>query len=75
MSYHLKTASCSKCEEWRVEGPVTQVYSSAESDRDQRDAAAPDQLKVVCVRFIMMFDISVKPFINAALLALFPSTL
>lgn len=71
MTYHQKIASLSKCE-YRVEGSMTHVYASTKSDRDQHDAAASDQLKVVCVRSITMFDISVKPFISATLLALFP---
>lgn len=51
---------------------MTRVYLSTKSDRDQHYAAASDQLKVVCVRSITMFDISVKSFISATLLALFP---
>lgn len=47
---------------------MTHVHSSAELEGDQHSAAAaPDELKVVRVRSITMFDISAKPFISAAL--------
>lgn len=47
---------------------MTHVHSSTKLERDQHEAAAaPDQLKVVGVRSIVTFDISVMPFISATL--------